>query len=116
MDEAAPKPDATDITDTPDSPEMLVWHFKDKRLAPMQVVQERMDKTYSYLSLFYPENAKVVRLADDTLRQVTLSPENKFAIGRDSAPYDLQAALNGQRFEGIYVIAPKTGALKLALA
>lgn len=35
LDEAAPKPDAADTADTPDSPKMLVWHFKDKRLAPM---------------------------------------------------------------------------------
>ena len=99
LNEAAPKPDATD---TPDSPQMLVWHFK--------------DKNYSYLSRFYPENTKCVRLADDTLRQVTLSPKDKFAIGRDSAPYELQAALNGQSFEDIYVIDPKTDTRKLALA
>lgn len=75
-----------------------------------------MDKNYNYLSLDYPENAKFVRLADDALRQVTLAPKEKFAIGRDSSPCELQAALNGQGFEDIYVINPKTGTRKLALS
>ncbi len=111
--DAAPKPDAPE---TPDSPDMLVWHFKDKRLAPMQAVQERADKNYSYLSMYYPANSKFVRLADDSLRQVVLAPKDNFALGRDNSPYELQSALNGQRFEDIYVVDPRTGTRKLALA
>lgn len=113
---AAARPAATPAADGPDTPDMLVWHYKDKRLAPMQVVQERMDKNFSYLSLYHVSEQKYVRLADEKLRQVSLAPKGRFAIGRDTSPYELQAALNGQRFEDVYVVDPKSGERKLALS
>jgi dipeptidyl aminopeptidase/acylaminoacyl peptidase len=110
------KPEKPEAPNTPDTPDMLVWHYKDKRLAPMQVVQERMDKNFSYLSLYYPAAKRFVRLADESMRQVTLAPKDKFAIGRDNSAYELQAALNGQRYEDIYVVDPQSGAKTLALS
>jgi len=101
--------------DEPDKPDMLVWHWQDKRIQPMQQVQEQTDRNYSYLSLYWAADKKFVRLADDQVKQVTLTQTNRYAIGRSNDPYELDDNLTGQRFEDIYVIDPKTGNRKLAL-
>jgi dipeptidyl aminopeptidase/acylaminoacyl peptidase len=98
-----------------DKPDMLVWNWQDKRIQPMQQVQERLDREFSYLSLYWVAEKKYVRLSDEGARQVELAPKSKFAIGRDRAPYELEGNLNGQRYEDIYVIDPRTGTRKLAL-
>jgi dipeptidyl aminopeptidase/acylaminoacyl peptidase len=98
-----------------DKPDMLVWHWQDKRIQPMQQVQEKRDREYSYLSLYWVAEKKFVRLADDHIRDVELAPKDKFAIGRSKEAYELDSNLNGQRYEDVYVIDPKTGARKLAL-
>ena len=36
--------------DDADKPDMVIWHYKDSRLQPMQQVQENADKNFSYLS------------------------------------------------------------------
>jgi dipeptidyl aminopeptidase/acylaminoacyl peptidase len=110
---ARPGPPAN--RDEPDKPDMLVWHWQDKRIQPMQQVQEQLDRNYSYLSLYWVAEKKFIRLADDHLRQVSMAPNDHFAIGRDNSPYELQANMDGQRYEDVYVVDPKTGARKLAL-
>jgi dipeptidyl aminopeptidase/acylaminoacyl peptidase len=101
--------------DEPDKPDMLVWHWEDKRIQPMQQVQEQQDRNYSYLSIYWAADKKFVRLADDKLRQVALTPKDRFAIGRDTGPYELDSDLTGQRFEDIYIVDLKTGARNLVL-
>jgi dipeptidyl aminopeptidase/acylaminoacyl peptidase len=111
----AKKKKTNDEKGGPDKPDMLVWHWQDKRIQPMQQVQEQADRNYSYLSLYWVAEKKYVRLADDQLRQVVLAPKDRWAIGRNTDPYELEANLTGQRLEDIYVIDTKTGARKLAL-
>ena len=101
--------------DEPDKPDMLVWHWQDKRIQPMQQVQEQQDRNFSYLAIFWAADRKFVRLADEKLRVVTLTPKDHFAIGRDTSPYELSSNLNGQRFEDIYLVDLKTGSRRLAL-
>lgn len=112
---AGPPQPGSQQRDEPDKPDMMVWHWQDKRIQPMQQVQEQADRTYSYLSLYWVADKKFVRLADDKLRQVALAPKSHYAIGRSTEPYELESNLTGQRYEDIYVIDPKTGARKLAL-
>jgi dipeptidyl aminopeptidase/acylaminoacyl peptidase len=101
--------------DEPDKPDMLVWHWEDKRIQPMQQVQEQQDRNYSYLAIYWPTEQKFARLADDKLRQVALTPKDRFAIGRDNSPYELDSNLTGARYEDIYIVDLKTGGRKLAL-
>jgi dipeptidyl aminopeptidase/acylaminoacyl peptidase len=108
--DAKPKPD-----DTPDLPDMVIWHYKDSRLQPMQQVQENADKNFSFLCAYRPAEKKFLRLADDDVRVVTLNAESKYALGTDVRNYELDANLSGQRFEDVYSIDLKTGARKLAV-
>ena len=98
-----------------DKVDLVLWHWKDKRLQSMQQVQEGQDKNYSYLAIYRPAEKKFIRLADDLVRQVTAAPEQKYAIGRSEDPYELMSRLDGRSFADISVINLQTGERKLAL-
>lgn len=115
IDDAKPAAPPAKADDEPDKPDMVIWHWKDKRLQPMQQVQENMDKNFSYLCLYRPSDQKFMRLADEDVRQVSASAEYKFAIGVDVRDYELGGNLDGRRFEDVYAINLQTGERKQAL-
>jgi dipeptidyl aminopeptidase/acylaminoacyl peptidase len=108
--DAKAKPD-----DTPDLPDMVIWHYKDSRMQPMQQVQENADKNFSFLCAYRPSEKKFLRLGDDDIRVVTATPESKFALGTDIRNFELESHLSGQAYEDVYAIDLKTGARKLAV-
>ena len=98
-----------DDDDEPDKPDLVIWHWRDDRLQSMQQVQETRDQNFNYLAVYHIEADRFVRLADDEVRNVTMAPEDDYAIGNDNSRYELMGNLNGQRFQDIYVIDVKTG-------
>ena len=102
--------------DTPDLPDLVIWHYKDPRLQSQQQVQENADKNFSYLGAYLPATKKFVRLADDSLRQVNVVPEQKYALGVDVREYERMGNLwmvSGS--EDVYVVDTSTGQRHLAL-
>ncbi len=99
----------------PETANLVIWHWKDKRMQSRQQVQENRDKNFSYLSIFHLKDKKFVRLADDDLRQVTPTQNQKWGVGIDVSPYEWRGNLDGQRFRDIYAVNMKTGARKLAV-
>jgi acetyl esterase/lipase len=98
-----------------DKVDLVIWNWQDKRLQSQQQVQEPTDKTYSYLCLYRPAEQKFIRLADDDIREVTPTRDQKFAIGRATAPYELMSNMDGRYFADVYVFNLQTGERKLAL-
>jgi len=98
-----------------DKPSLVLWHYKDPRLQSQQQVQENQDKNFSFLAAYIPAENKFIRLADEQLRQVTIAPEQKYALGFDIREYELMGNLDGRRFQDVYVVDPMTGDRKLAL-
>ncbi len=58
---------------------------------------------------------KFVRLADESLRQVNIAPEQRYALGIDIREYERMGNLDGKHFEDVYVVDPLTGDRKLAI-
>lgn len=113
--EGGARPAAAAKPEEDPEPGLVLWHWKDSRLQPMQQVQETQDRNFSYLALYRPAEEKFVRLADESLRQVTLAPEQKYALGRDVRDYERESNMDGKRFEDVYTVDVKTGERKLAL-
>ncbi|MBZ5605721.1 MAG: S9 family peptidase, partial [Acidobacteriia bacterium] len=107
------KPEAKN--DDPDLPDMVIWNWKDKRLQPMQQVQENQDKNFSYLCVYRPAEQKFLRLADEDVRQVAANADARVALGRDIREYELESHLDGKSFEDMYAVNLATGERKLAL-
>lgn len=101
--------------DEPERAALVLWHWQDRRLQPQQQVEEGRDKNFSYLAIYRVPEKKFIRLADDSLRQVTAAPKGDWALGYDDRDYELMSNLDGRRYQDIYVIDTKTGTRKLAL-
>ena len=105
----------TASADTSDRPDLVIWHWKDSRLQSMQQVQENRDKNFSFLCAWDPVTNKFRRLADPQLRDASVQPENKYAMGTDVREYELEGNLDGKRYEDVYRIDLQTGERKLVL-
>jgi acetyl esterase/lipase len=101
--------------DSGGKPDLVVWHWKDERLQPMQEKQAEMDRNVVHQAVYWTKEKKFVRLSDDGLKQVTLTPKQKYAIGRDTKPYEYMSYLNGKLYTDVYILDPKTGTKKKAV-
>ena len=93
-----------------DIPSLILWHWKDPRLQSQQIVQEAADKRFSYLAEYRLAENRVIRLADDSVRTVTIAPHDRFAYATNEAPYQQQASITGRNFVDIYTTDLRTGA------
>jgi len=95
--------------------DLVIWHWMDKRLQPMQQVQEGKDRNFSYLSIYRVKEKKFIRLADGELKQVEPAAKHRWAIGFDNREYELMGNLDGRLYQDIYIVDLRTGARSLAL-
>ena len=117
MGEAAPEnaaPGTADGADAEDKVDLVLWHYKDPRLQTQQEVQAAQDRTFSYVSEYRLTEKRFVRLADDTMRNVTVNPTSRWALGTDDREYELMGSLDGRRFEDVYAVDLKDGHRTLA--
>ncbi len=95
--------------------DLVLWHWEDPRLQAMQQVQERWDQDFSYLSVYWPDTQRFLRLADDQVRNVTPAARGHWAVGFDQGPYELDANLDGRRLRDVYAMDMRTGERTLIL-
>ncbi len=98
-----------------EKPDLVIWHWADERLQSQQQVQAASDKSFSYLCVYRVGEERFLRLADETLRQVSVAPHGRWAIGLDSKPYQRMSTLDGRHFEDVYAIDTHTGARRKVL-
>lgn len=92
-----------------EKPEVTIWHWQDKRLQSRQQVLEMQDKNYTFLGMYDAASSKFTRLTDSSLRNITPLKKHLFAFGQDNSAYELDANLDGQQYNDIYVVDLKTG-------
>ena len=113
--DGAPAPaDASANADAAGSDEkvdLVLWHYKDPRLQTQQEVQEARDRAYNYVAEYRVQAKKFIRLADESMRNVTLSPkQSRWGFGSDDREYELMGSLDGRRHEDVFAIDLTTGA------
>jgi dipeptidyl aminopeptidase/acylaminoacyl peptidase len=96
-------------------PSLVLWHWKDPRPQPQQIVQESADRAFTYLTEYRYDENKVVRLVTDDLRNVSMSSNDLFAYGTDAREYQQPAVTTGRNYSDVYSVDLKTGARKLLL-
>ena len=108
------RPGSEEIEDD-EKPELVLWHWKEPRLQAMQQVQAPRDRTFSYLSVYWPGMDRFVRLADDEVDTVSPASEGRWAVGYDDSEYELSANLDGRRYQDVYAVDMGTGERELIL-
>ena len=106
--EAAPAPERGATPPSPESAnaddkvDLVLWHYKDPRLQTQQEVQEARDRAYNYVAEYRVTSKKFIRLADDAMRNVTVSPkQSRWGFGSDDREYELMGSLDGRRHGGV---------------
>jgi dienelactone hydrolase len=94
-------------------PSLILWHYKDTRLQSQQIVQEQADRSFNFLAEYRLGDDRFVRLADDSIRNVTITTGDDYAYGVDTRAYDERASYTGRNYQDVYSIDLKTGARKL---
>ncbi|MGH7670875.1 MAG: prolyl oligopeptidase family serine peptidase [Gemmatimonadaceae bacterium] len=93
-----------------DLPSLILWHWNDPRLQSQQIVQEQQDKRYSYLAEYRLGENRVIRLANDSLRDVSIAPHDRYAYALGNRPYERDESITGRAYVDIYTIDLRTGA------
>ncbi|MDE3174014.1 MAG: S9 family peptidase, partial [Gemmatimonadota bacterium] len=100
---------ATGANSDQDLPSLILWHWKDPRLQSQQIVQEAQDKRFSYLAEYRLADDRVIRLADDSVREVSIASHDRFAYALNDGPYQHEESIHGRAYRDIYTIDLRTG-------
>jgi dipeptidyl aminopeptidase/acylaminoacyl peptidase len=109
------KKEAKETVGDEDLPDLVLWHWRDERLPTQQQVEEKADREFSYLCVYWVDGKKFVRLADEELKNVVPAPLQRFALGIDCKDYLFASSLDGKVFQDFYVIDMKSGQRQLAV-
>ena len=105
-----------DTANADEKVDLVLWHYKDPRLQTQQEVQEARDRAYNYVAEYRVGAKKFIRLADDSMRNVTVSTkQSRWGFGTDDREYELMGSLDGRRHEDVFVIDLETGQRKMAV-
>jgi dipeptidyl aminopeptidase/acylaminoacyl peptidase len=92
--------------------EFDLWHWQDPALQPTQKLRVAQDRNRTYQALYNIATKKFVRLADDTVTNLTLSENANVAVSSTGVKYSIESMWDPGNND-IYVIDPLTGTRKL---
>ncbi len=66
---------------------MDVWNTSDDRVQSLQMNRANQDRNFTFRQAFDVPAKRFVRLTDDTMRDLDIAPDGKWAVGRDARAY-----------------------------
>jgi dipeptidyl aminopeptidase/acylaminoacyl peptidase len=84
--EQVPAPDTT-RRGTDEVADVDVWNTTDDRIQSAQMTRAEADRNFTFRQAFDVADGRFVRLADETMRDMDVSPDGRWAIGRDMRGY-----------------------------
>ncbi|NNM03502.1 MAG: hypothetical protein HKO65_00245, partial [Gemmatimonadetes bacterium] len=88
--------------------DVVVWHWKDKRVQSQQEVQAGRDRRATHLSVLNLEDSRFFQLSSDQMEQVQLTQDGRWAVGFDDSRYWTDPDHERNR-DDVYRIDPVTG-------
>lgn len=94
-----------------------IWTYHDTLLQPQQKVQLKREKNRSFVAVFYPQDKRLVQLANPKLKEIRINPKAKgiYSLGFDNRPYLKMTSWIGQWYSDVYLVNRKTGKKKLII-
>jgi esterase/lipase len=83
----APSPDPGPRKPIDEQANVDVWNTSDERVQSLQMIRADQDRNFTFREAFDAAASKFVKLADDTMRDVDVAPDGKWAVGRDTRGY-----------------------------
>ncbi|MBW7935434.1 MAG: hypothetical protein H3C62_17860, partial [Gemmatimonadaceae bacterium] len=89
-----------------------LWHWKDTQIMPMQKVTAARERNRTWTAVYTPALKKWAKLANDSLRQVTVADNGKLALALNPVQYAIEQTW-GEGGSDAYVLDATTGARTL---
>jgi dipeptidyl aminopeptidase/acylaminoacyl peptidase len=82
---AAPDTGARKTTD--EQANVDIWNTADERIQSVQMIRAEQDRNFTFREAFDVASGKFVKLADETMRDLDVAPDGRWAVGRDTRGY-----------------------------
>ena len=82
-----PAPPTNARRNTDETADVDVWNTRDERIQSVQMVRAAADRNFTFRQAFDVAALKFVKLSDDTLKDLDIAPNGKWAVGRDTRGY-----------------------------
>jgi len=86
MKEQVASPDTTRRT-TDEAADVDVWNTGDDRVQSLQMIRATQDRNFTYRQAFDVAAKRFVKLAGDSMKDLDVGPDGKWAVGRDQRAY-----------------------------
>ena len=83
---AVPPPGERKSTD--EKADVDVWNTSDDRIQSVQMIRADQDRNFTYKEAFDTSAAKFVKLADETMKDLDVAQDGRWAVGRDARAYE----------------------------
>ncbi|HEV8495236.1 MAG TPA: hypothetical protein VGQ56_00155, partial [Gemmatimonadaceae bacterium] len=85
-----------------------VWHWKDPEVQSVQIVRIAQERRTTLPAVFNLASGKLVRVSDDVMRNVTPTPDARWALGRVDTTYRGEVQWGGTKTD-YYRVNTETG-------
>ncbi len=82
-----PAKDTLKVESSDTTTDVDVWRTADRYIQSRQMIQARSDRDFTYTEAFDVARGAYVALSDSTLRDLEISPDGRWAVGRDARAY-----------------------------
>ena len=79
--------DAATRRSTDEAANVDVWNGLDERIQSQQMIRADADRNFTFREAFDVPASKFVKLADETMRDLDISQDGRWAVGRDTRGY-----------------------------
>jgi dipeptidyl aminopeptidase/acylaminoacyl peptidase len=86
MKEQVASPDTTRKT-TDEVADVDVWNTADDRTQSLQMIRANQDRNFTFRQAFDVSAKRFVKLSDESMRDLEVAPDGKWAVGRDARAY-----------------------------
>jgi dipeptidyl aminopeptidase/acylaminoacyl peptidase len=85
--EQVPAPATGPRKSTDEAADVDVWNTVDERVQSLQMNRAENDRNFTFRQAFDVSAAKFVKLADETMRDLDIAQDGRWAVGRDTRGY-----------------------------
>lgn len=98
-----------------DMAKLDIWHWQDKELQPMQLVNVDREKRRTYTAMVRLRDKAMMQLADESMSTVSIPMDGEadFAIGSDDSNYRIAQQWLGTNARDVYMVNLTTGQREL---
>ena len=80
-------PDTARRRSTDSVADVDIWRTQDERIQSVQMIRAEADRNFTYRQAFDVGSARFVKLTDSTMRDIDISQDGRWAVGRDTRGY-----------------------------